>query len=341
MAPSVSAFLVALTELSSDGVEVPAEGKLLFGRKESCAIRLVGPTVSAFQCAVAWSESTGSFELTDMSSNGTFLNGRILRKSQVTPLKHGDELQMTKRWQTDLALQFRFVIASIEAALQQSLAETQATASALEAELRSARRERERETIAFTASSADAALMPPPSVPPRGKMSSAGAASAAAPAATEEQELAVREAEQAQLTAHCVVLEGEVAEQKARLEQLRLDAEAAMAAAADAAEQTLALKEELNAREVDAAEEDGKSDAFRQQILECEQAKVDLLESPSLISQLSWAANRWRDPCSDLRLCCPEDCNSACVHMYCTPNAKTSAAILGWHAMTINTSLRQ
>jgi len=84
---------------------IPTSG-LLIGREQTCDLRLCGPTVSAKQCWIC--SNSECFEVEDKSSNGTFLNGRLLGRNQRMILHEGDLIQMTRKWQTNSALQFRF-----------------------------------------------------------------------------------------------------------------------------------------------------------------------------------------------------------------------------------------
>ncbi|CAE7465740.1 unnamed protein product [Symbiodinium sp. CCMP2592] len=101
------ARLVPLTDAEGPGFEI--SGGLFIGRKETCQIRISGPTVSAIQCEVQWNAQHGVFQVIDRSSNGTFVNGRLMEKDQVVQLHDGDVVQLTKRWPHSPALQYRFV----------------------------------------------------------------------------------------------------------------------------------------------------------------------------------------------------------------------------------------
>jgi len=101
------ARLVPLTHAEGPGFEI--SGGLSIGRKETCQIRISGPTVSAIQCEVQWNAQGGVFQVVDRSSNGTFVNGRLMEKHQVVQLHDGDVVQLTKRWPHSPALQYRFV----------------------------------------------------------------------------------------------------------------------------------------------------------------------------------------------------------------------------------------
>lgn len=101
------ARLVPLTHAEGPGFEIG--GGLSIGRKETCQIRISGPTVSAIQCEVQWNAQHGVFQVIDRSSNGTFVNGKPMEKDQVLQLHDGDVVQLTKRWPHSPALQYTFV----------------------------------------------------------------------------------------------------------------------------------------------------------------------------------------------------------------------------------------
>ncbi|CAJ1434550.1 unnamed protein product, partial [Effrenium voratum] len=109
----VRAWLVPQTNPSGPKVEVGSG--LLIGRKDCCRIKITGATVSAVQCEVRWNGKRNCFELSDRSSNGTFLNGRlVLKGGEPLALEHGDQVQLTKRWQQSAALQFNFELGEPE-----------------------------------------------------------------------------------------------------------------------------------------------------------------------------------------------------------------------------------
>ena len=100
------ARLIPLTDPDGPGFDIG--NGLYIGRKETCQIRISGPTVSAVQCEVRWVAQLEAFQVIDRSSNGTFLNGQLMEKDQVAQLRHGDVVQLTRRWLQSPGLQFRF-----------------------------------------------------------------------------------------------------------------------------------------------------------------------------------------------------------------------------------------
>lgn len=81
-------WLVAKTN-SSPPVEVGLGVSV--GRKEACRIQIRGATVSAVQCEVRWNSEQQRYELTDRSSNGTFLNGQAVTQPCGRLAKHSLE----------------------------------------------------------------------------------------------------------------------------------------------------------------------------------------------------------------------------------------------------------
>ena len=102
------ARLVPLSSPDGGGVEIGTG--LTIGRRETCQIRISGQTVSAVQCEVQWEAQLGAYQVIDRSSNGTFINGKLMEKEQVSKLNDGDVVQFTKRWPQSTGLQYRFVL---------------------------------------------------------------------------------------------------------------------------------------------------------------------------------------------------------------------------------------
>ena len=102
------ARLVPLSSPDGGGVEIGTG--LTIGRRETCQIRISGQTVSAVQCEVQWEAQLGAYQVIDKSSNGTFINGKLMEKEQVSKLNDGDVVQFTKRWPQSTGLQYRFVL---------------------------------------------------------------------------------------------------------------------------------------------------------------------------------------------------------------------------------------
>lgn len=85
---------------------VPEAGALV-GRREECDICLNGPTVSGQQCRLRRSPSRGGrFILEDLSSNGTFVNGRRVGKNNAVELNDGDTIQLTSKVREELMFRF-------------------------------------------------------------------------------------------------------------------------------------------------------------------------------------------------------------------------------------------
>lgn len=87
-------------------LHVPSSGALI-GRKETCSVKLDCPTVSGEQCHIRWNQAGLYFEIEDKSSNGTFLNNRLIGRGKVHRLEEGDVLRLTKRIQTGLVYRFQ------------------------------------------------------------------------------------------------------------------------------------------------------------------------------------------------------------------------------------------
>jgi len=126
---SVRAWLVPLSGTRRDAHEINKDG-LSIGRREGCGVCLDSPTISAVQCEIH--HRRDGFELEDKSSNGTYINGFAMEKSCPVLLKEGDIIQLTKRWEENLALQFRFTLVprpvSIDTGLDQGPAAKLASA---------------------------------------------------------------------------------------------------------------------------------------------------------------------------------------------------------------------
>lgn len=91
---------------------VPSGGALI-GRKDNCTIRLAAATISGEQCRIRTSKKGTHFELEDKSSNGTYLNGALIGKGNVSKLAHGDVIRLSRR---DIPeLQFRFACSGEDA----------------------------------------------------------------------------------------------------------------------------------------------------------------------------------------------------------------------------------
>lgn len=69
----------------------PAGGTLTIGRREDCDLRYTMPLVSGVHATLRWL-GDGSCQLTDSSSNGSFVNGKLLQKGSNVRLQFGDRL---------------------------------------------------------------------------------------------------------------------------------------------------------------------------------------------------------------------------------------------------------
>ena len=65
-----------------------------FGRKENCSFQIIDQRLSSIHCKLETKLSTGEVYVTDMSSNGTFLNGEIIGKGKRVQLLDGDSLDL-------------------------------------------------------------------------------------------------------------------------------------------------------------------------------------------------------------------------------------------------------
>lgn len=216
--------------------EVPKDG-LLIGRKEGCGLKLAGPTISAVQCRIGYRDADDVFELEDQSSNGTYINGRVLKKGQSAALVEGDLVQLTKRWHSNPALQFRFT--------RQPACEAHAAPEGHdEAQHRPAKAEAP-EAVAAPASALPT-LAPGAAVAAAARTSQTTTAEPPAiggPRAASEG--ALLEAERAQLAAQRSVLEAELGSLHAAVERRRHEHGAATAIAEAVREERAGLEAEL------------------------------------------------------------------------------------------------
>lgn len=89
-------------------------GGIVVGRSSGCDIKISGGDVSSKHCQFSLANNGNGREylyLTDMSSNGTFLNDELIGRSTTTLLKSGDKLTFAK---TGGVYVFRYAIDEIE-----------------------------------------------------------------------------------------------------------------------------------------------------------------------------------------------------------------------------------
>lgn len=86
-------WLDAQCQVASAGV---GGSGVVIGRDVDCEVVLSSPRVSRRHCAVRWvGESAADLVIEDLgSSNGTTVNGRVLATGLVSPLRHGDLLEV-------------------------------------------------------------------------------------------------------------------------------------------------------------------------------------------------------------------------------------------------------
>ena len=65
-----------------------------FGRKETCSFQILDQRLSAIHCKLEIKLASGEVYLTDMSSNGTYLNREIIGKGKRVQLLDGDSLDL-------------------------------------------------------------------------------------------------------------------------------------------------------------------------------------------------------------------------------------------------------
>jgi len=119
MSPAVPPCHAWLIPQADPDQPVEIGSGVCIGRKDSCRIKIASATISAVQCEVKWNPQQQCFQLIDRSSNGTFLNGRLVtpfndKSPSPTRLTDGDQVQLTKSWQQNLALQFTFVTSVVK-----------------------------------------------------------------------------------------------------------------------------------------------------------------------------------------------------------------------------------
>ena len=86
--------LVALHNAENKHVLIPVGKPLLFGRKANCDVIETSIVISGNHCVLTVNGS--SVEVSDLSSNGTFVNEQLIGKGNKVVLKNGDLLDLAK-----------------------------------------------------------------------------------------------------------------------------------------------------------------------------------------------------------------------------------------------------
>ncbi|CAK7903111.1 DNA damage response protein kinase Dun1p [[Candida] anglica] len=111
--PTIAKLYGVIAEASH--ISIPRKsGGVVLGRSSACDLRISGTDVSSKHCqfSLACNEAGREFlYVTDMSSNGTFVNDELIGKASTTLLKSGDKLQFAK---TGGAYIFRYAVDEVE-----------------------------------------------------------------------------------------------------------------------------------------------------------------------------------------------------------------------------------
>lgn len=76
---------------STDGTEYTISGSMTIGRAPSCHIVIKHPEASRVHATI-WEQGGVAYIQDEGSANGTFVNGRLIRK--MVQLKHGDKVRI-------------------------------------------------------------------------------------------------------------------------------------------------------------------------------------------------------------------------------------------------------
>jgi pSer/pThr/pTyr-binding forkhead associated (FHA) protein len=92
------ARFVALHQTENRIVSIPLGSSISFGRKGSCQVLETDLAVSGIHCNVCCSEISGGIlvEVSDSSSNGTYVNDRLVGKGKTIVINPGDIIDLAK-----------------------------------------------------------------------------------------------------------------------------------------------------------------------------------------------------------------------------------------------------
>ncbi len=68
-----------------------SESRVIFGRKSTCNVQIKHPAVSGLHCIIEQKEN-GVVFITDLSTNGTYVNGNLLGRNNSILLKDSSEI---------------------------------------------------------------------------------------------------------------------------------------------------------------------------------------------------------------------------------------------------------
>ena len=94
--PAVKHKIVSGQTVSESLVYIPLQFSI--GRNDTCNVVIAGSVVSSVHCRIICGPK---IELTDLSSNGTFVNGVKIGKNRTVHLTHGDTIQIARPNKTD------------------------------------------------------------------------------------------------------------------------------------------------------------------------------------------------------------------------------------------------
>ena len=86
-------MLVGINAMNQHRVTVN-ESPFIIGREADCSFRLDYPQVSRHHLEITYTPDDKLCYVTDQSSNGTYLNSKLIPKGFKTPLHQGDALQI-------------------------------------------------------------------------------------------------------------------------------------------------------------------------------------------------------------------------------------------------------
>lgn len=294
----------AKQEVHGNGnLEVPLSGAVV-GRKETCTLRLDCPTISGEQFRIAWNSQASHFEIEDRSSNGTFLNGKLVGRGRSCRVVEGDMVRLTKRKEAGLVYRFELVRASSQhvvgmdvrsvprrpsgeltqvpapldedqeveerhllAGLRRRISQEELRASTLTAEVARAKKE-----LAACRSTHSAGNLPGVSSRLPGQTPSKDGLRAA-------EEEALQEAQRCRLMSQRTVLEAELVEKQASHEQSELQLKRAQALLSKERDERTRLQEELRLTIERYAGVSGDIEAFQEHLVDLERIRCGVVHS--------------------------------------------------------------
>lgn len=307
-----AAWLIPLDRKEAGQVRyaVPESGALI-GRKDNCTIKLATPTISGEQCLIRKNKRVRHgihLELEDKSSNGTYLNGKLIGKGNVSGLSNGDIIRLSRRDIPELQFRFEYADAATPAAAkgedealprkrsappessvlppqQKAPAQQSAQRDLQKARLRLAEEGQQVRALAAQVRQAQAELEASRSVPqstgllgcaaqPQPRLRPIGSAEGLRAAEDE----VLLEAERGRLMTQRAVLEAELAERKAANEQLERDLAQAEAATDRARSEHSQLIEEHDRTARRLVDVVGKIEGHNEFMPELEQSMSTVLE---------------------------------------------------------------